>query len=385
MPDNFVQNRIDDIQVLRGIAILWVLIWHLHSMPWVGPIIPQSVVHWVRPGVGVDLFFVISGYVIGRSLLPTLYFASGGREKIRTVLLFWLRRAFRLFPSAWFWMAVIVCASAIFQNLPLWRSVEANLWSALSVVLHFANYRLATNWGEMGAGAIYWSLSLEEQFYFVLPIAVLFFRKKIPLAAALSAIIALQFLVERNFLQILFRSEGLAFGVLLAIAQTSAFYQFLEPRIMRFRSVRWFALSLLMALMLGASSPAFMELFGTSASRGSNLVACFGMAIVFLASFDRSYVMAEGRLQRVFKWIGARSYALYLCHFPSIYLTIEIVTRLGIYDASLGVGRLTTLIISIALMTVFAHLNYRYLETPLNAYGKVLASRWSSSKATPSS
>lgn len=95
--------------------------------------------------------------------------------------------------------------------------------------------------------------------------------------------------------------------------------------------------------------------------------------------------MAEGRLQRVFKWIGARSYALYLCHFPSIYLTIEIVTRLGIYDASLGVGRLTTLIISIALMTVFAHLNYRYLETPLNAYGKVLASRWSSSKATPSS
>src|SRR4051794_16579675 len=111
-------SRIDDIECLRAIAVLGVLIFHLQGVLfywnpiWLGDIF-KHFASWS----GVDLFFGISGFVIARSLLPQLAAGAGnpGLQR-RTLMAFWTRRGFRLLPSAWLWLALIMLAVLLFNQ-----------------------------------------------------------------------------------------------------------------------------------------------------------------------------------------------------------------------------------------------------------------------------
>src|SRR5579885_546467 len=100
-------GRIDDIEALRAVAILFVVFSHLPALlTW-----PNSKLDYLHNyfafWTGVDLFFAISGFVIARELVPKLAAAAdGSSEQVwRIILAFWIKRAWRILPSAWTWIA----------------------------------------------------------------------------------------------------------------------------------------------------------------------------------------------------------------------------------------------------------------------------------------
>ena len=106
-----IRGRIADIELLRGIAIVFVLIEHIriNLLTWTGGE-GTPLYHYFGFWTGVDLFFAISGFVIARSLLRSLDGTSGFTEFFNVAIAFWVRRAWRLLPSAWLWLGLIMFA-----------------------------------------------------------------------------------------------------------------------------------------------------------------------------------------------------------------------------------------------------------------------------------
>lgn len=101
-----MSNRIADIEMLRGFAVLFVVIHHANGALFTWSSSAMSLFYsYFCGGVGVDLFFAISGFVIARDLIPRLRESQGSQVAIAITLAFWVRRAWRLWPSAWLWLA----------------------------------------------------------------------------------------------------------------------------------------------------------------------------------------------------------------------------------------------------------------------------------------
>lgn len=174
----FSNRKLVSLDGIRGLAILAVMICHVEaSIPAIGGI--QPALNWIcRLGwAGVDLFFVLSGFLITGILLDSRdagnYFSS-----------FYARRTLRIFPLAY---AFLVFAFAVFPYTvrPDWMPLPADRW------LYFC---YLTNWlvlwkGRWGANIVghFWSLAVEEQFYVAWPLAVRLLRSGILLPALLAS------------------------------------------------------------------------------------------------------------------------------------------------------------------------------------------------------
>jgi peptidoglycan/LPS O-acetylase OafA/YrhL len=367
-------GRIDDIEVLRAFAIGLVLVHHsVILFPFgsgaEGPLF-TNLGFWP----GVDLFLVISGFVIARSLLPLLPPATEPLAFFNMSLSFWVRRAWRLLPSAWLWLAIPIAASVAFNRSGAFGSFQANVEGAITAVLNLANFHFAYAFGRYDTGAVfhYWSLSLEEQFYFVLPFLIFFTRRRLPLALAL--LVAAQFFVKRqgpwgHLLLGAIRSDGLALGVLLAIWSRSAGYTRLEPVVFK----PWLARMLLPPAFLLVYILAGAPMFGLPPFT-VGLIAFLGAAIVWVASYDGDYLFPPGRLKRLICWVGGRSYGMYLIHVPVYLATQEFWFRVapGVLQPS---PRHVALMVatSLPVVCILAELNFRFVEDPLRRRGARIA------------
>ncbi len=89
-----------------------------------------------------------------------------------------------MLPSAWLWLAIILASAAFFNSSHVFWSFRANVEAAVAALLDVANFRQIMIFGRFDPGASfpYWSLSLEEQFYILLPFAVFFAGRRLPYA-----------------------------------------------------------------------------------------------------------------------------------------------------------------------------------------------------------
>ena len=121
-------SRLPEVEVLRAIAVLMVLVEH----------IPFNLVFWPSRVAGqilwpsglwdgVDLFFAISGFVIARSLLPRLAGVTDWMNFTRVTLVFWIARAWRLLPSAWFWLTAPLVLCLVFNHSGAYGPISAQL------------------------------------------------------------------------------------------------------------------------------------------------------------------------------------------------------------------------------------------------------------------
>ncbi|MEM6900327.1 MAG: acyltransferase [Pseudomonadota bacterium] len=371
-------QRIADIEVLRGWSIILVIIWHFNFTNNLGPFLSETTTDWLRMNVGVDLFFAISGYVIARSFLPGLETAASLRKKILFALTFWLRRAFRLFPAAWFWMAVILICSAVSTNAGYWGTFSNNLGAAQSVFFYYANYMVATNFWSLGPASVYWSLSLEEQFYILLPIFALLAPNRKLLAALFIGALLIRIVYPMGYIGVWFRYEGLVCGVLIAMLQQGnpARYRSIAGLLLNHTAARVIMLILAVGLMFLFASPAAATFFGISQYRFYVFVAVFTTALVFIASQNNNYFMPSGWLSAAFLWLGSRSYALYLCHLPSMILSVELVELSGFYTNHATLSRTLSAVLATVIMLCASDLSFRFLETPLRRYGKTVTRRF---------
>jgi peptidoglycan/LPS O-acetylase OafA/YrhL len=366
------ERRIDDIEVLRGLSVLMILVSHLRAslIPWGVPWWDHVTKYYFDLWPAVDLFFAISGFVIARTLLPALRAGQAAGQAPRALLAFWVRRAWRILPSAWLWLWLMLAQSALFNRSGAVDTFHANFEATIAGMLSVANFRLADMFHTFGYGMSthYWTLSLEEQFYAVLPLAVLFCGRYLApvLIVGLLALAA----TPQSDLLMCCRAQPLILGVLLAMAaETKAFAGFEPVALARSRPARAAAFAVPLLCMM-AVAPAAQRI----TTHPADVVAVLVLVLVFIACFDRDYIPPSGILRPLMLWAGTRSYALYLSHLAIFYGTREFWSRMAPVGTRFGPAWGPTLIATaVVVLVAVAELNYRIVERPLRRRGARIA------------
>jgi peptidoglycan/LPS O-acetylase OafA/YrhL len=379
-PQTAPSPRIADIEMLRGAAVLFVVLQHapIFLIPWPSRTLTFIFDYFGFSG-GVDLFFAISGFVIGRSLLPVLERCADDAAYLRAVLAFWIRRAWRLLPSAWLWLALALTASVAFNRSGAFKPFEANIATTVAALANVEDFHGAQVWpfGATGTNFVYWSLSLEEQFYLLLPVAAFLCRRRLPwLLAGLAAV---QFVVPRSVLLNFTRTDAILLGVLVAIWSRDPTFRLFEPT--GLRSSRAAGPALLIIALFGMA--AITAIHHDIVSCRSAMVTLISTALVLVASYDRDYLWPPGLAKRLLIWVGSRSYGLYLIHVPTYFLTREIWYRLLPEGEELGPAyTLRFAVTALVLLFTLAEANYRLVESPLRRHGAEIAARFAARTVT---
>jgi len=333
---------------LRAIAVAAVFLYHAR-------------IDWLPGGfLGVDLFFVLSGYLITSLLL--VEWEARNRIDLRR---FWLRRARRLLPA----LVVVVLASLALAAIFARQDLAHTRSDAVSTLLYY------TNWHEIIANHSYfnlmgnpsllqhtWSLAIEEQFYIVWPLLlvpclVLVGRKRLPMLiiAGIAASAALMWILynpnggdpSRVYYGTDTRAFLLLMGILLALVW---------PWIQRLRQ----AVPLLELLGVAALVGTVllfrqMQEFNPTLYRGGDLAAAFCFVVLLAAVAHPRTGIGEALGVAPLRWVGERSYGIYLWHWPIIVLVAGVNTR-----PSLGV-----VVAEAVLVLVVAALSYKFVEQPI--------------------
>lgn len=367
-----------DIEVLRAIAILFVIILHLNVLALVeiGPFV------WLQShfdlSIGVDLFFVISGYVIAHSLYKLESQSPAPRRRL--VFVFWIRRFFRLAPTALLWLLIAACYVALRGSL--WGDSGLNrdaLMPFIAAALHVVNFygaycidTLSPSCDTYFIHGHYWSLSLEEQFYFIIPLLFFGMNRRLFMSCVVLAI-ALLINFKRPYWSYgwFFRIDGFCWGILLAYLQIT----FHQPHsIVRFFSSqlrRWVCI-LLLCLSLPYVSSSVQGWGDTAKSYGVGVVALICAAIVAIAALSNNQPGPTSALHRTMHMIGARSYSLYVSHLIIFYILKDLWAKYPIAALSSTGASLLLMLAGIGLAIFATELNYRYIETNLRAFGRRL-------------
>lgn len=364
-----------DIEVLRGIAVVFVILAH------VGGLFPSSSAYWKvleysRFGSGVDLFFAISGFVITKSIAPNIPERRSFATFLDFALPFWRRRFWRLFPSVVLWVGISVVISVALGHTGHFLGIQTHGPSAIAALLQFANFHFLTcrpagTCGELG---VYWSLSLENQFYLALPFLA-FFCPRRHLVKVFFAVFAVQFFLPRTLSAATptlwpFRTDAIALGVVLALLGNRLPAK--PPAWLKSRPLRIMAITSLLFLLAILTKPEPLVSFAVG------LTAVVSAALVWIASFDRNLILNQGAAKQVLMWCGARSYSIYLIHLLMILATKFIWFPAAPAQPNFDALHLTVYLLTFLGLTLLAsELNYRFVESPLRELGR-RSTRWPS-------
>jgi peptidoglycan/LPS O-acetylase OafA/YrhL len=365
-------HRIEEIDYLRGLAIALTLVAHAGVMTsgyWEQRQHPE-VYLWFVQNVGqfwggVEIFFVISGFVISRQLWPALDYARAN-GRVRGVLReFYIRRAFRILPLAVVTASATMLASLYFNKSGAFGDAMANVGNYLAALFFFENLYLKFNLSRQFS--VYWSLSIEEQFYLLFPILCLLTPARFRWNVILTLILV-QFFIPRPPNQqswiSMIRYDALLMGVAIFLwTRTRHFADF--PRVV------WL-LRAAFLLQLAAVILIPVQLRGVFFSTG--LLDLSAACIVAIAALEAGVYQLHGMAGRAALWLGTRSYAIYLLHIPVIMLLRELAVRyeIGLLPAHLLDWRVALVLAAIFLASEVAH---RSIEAPLRRQGVLVANR----------
>jgi peptidoglycan/LPS O-acetylase OafA/YrhL len=329
-------GRIVGLDGLRAAAILPVLL--VHALP-----------DWFSGGlIGVDLFFVISGYIISRGLL--LEHEATGTISIRG---FYRRRVRRILPPlVTLIVAVLALGTAIGSEWSPWLTYRAQWLEALAALSSTMNWWRGFGHGGLSYLGHTWSLSFEEQFYLVWPVTLLVLlrllpRRRVPgllIGAILLVVVWRSALalggasVDRTYFGFDTRADALLVGCLLAVVGTSGLPEWTR---------RWWVLpaaAFAAMLFLAETNQRWLPLGGFT------VIAMLAGWLV-AAAVNAQGVLKDILSHRVVQWIGLRSYSLYLWHAPALG-----IVRL------FGVRRLIGLPLFFLLSFALAALSYHFIE-----------------------
>lgn len=214
---------------------------------------------------------------------------------------------------------------------------------------------------------VYWSLSLDEQFYLIYPFAIYFLSKKHITAIAFIAI-ALQFFVFRDSGSLAWttRTDAILAGILIGM-YGDKLNKINIKDFSKNKLIGYFVFSILVFALLMIPATKYGKMVGFTT------LLC--AALVFIATHRNLKIIPDGFTKDILIYIGSRSYAIYLVHMPVFILTFEIYSKASGSVASLGSGVVLT-ILSFTCVIILAEINYRFVEIPFISKGKTLAQRY---------
>lgn len=364
-------HHIKEVDNLRAVAIVMTLVAHLgffthEKNDWYAYTIQNVAQFWG----GVDLFFVISGFVISKQLHALLHVGDGWGANADGLKIFFVKRSFRIFPQAFFWAAVVLFFSWYFQGIGKFGDFSKVVWHFGASIFSVENIYLTFD--VIPQLSIYWSLSIEEQFYIIFPLVLIFLSKKKVLAVLLTAAVFQLLLprpVDQSKIIFMVRYDALILGCFIYLWTFTSHYLNLRERLAN-KSKILFAAQILLFLAIMAI-PVHMR--GVWCMVGIlDICCCLIVAISVLQLKAFEFRSLAGK---VFGYMGARSYAIYLCHIPVAFFLLSVDSLLGTHWAPqkiMGYQIFGTMI----LIFVAAEMSYQLIEKPLRKRGRVLAQRW---------
>jgi peptidoglycan/LPS O-acetylase OafA/YrhL len=342
---------IPSLDGIRAVAVLIVLLSH------------AGLGHIVPGGLGVTVFFFLSGYLI--TTLITEEFQKYGTIHYGK---FFIRRLFRLFPP-------LIIILAVAYTLTAFNLIDGGIsYAGLgSQVFYLANYHQVLNWaGDIPNGTgILWSLAVEEHFYLIFPLTMLYFLNKLPLNKVYIPLILICMLIllwrcflilnqgvsdDRIYYATDTRIDSIIFGCILALTKNPAY----KIKLNQIKSKDYILISL--ALILLASTLLYRnDIFRQTLRytlQGIALLPIFYYSIVYSNSILFSWLSHP-----LLKKIGIYSYCIYLVH----KIVIEVLVNN--FDIS---STFLLIVFTSSISLIFAYCIDKYIDS----YFRKLRKKW---------
>ncbi len=339
---------------LRGVAVLAVLLYHGGAT-------------WMRGGfLGVDLFFVLSGYLITTLLL--VEWGRGGSINLRS---FWMRRARRLLPALALVFAGIAVYALAFADAGQLDRIRNDGLAAIGYVANwrfiFSDQSYFDQFAAPSPLRHMWSLAIEEQFYLVWPflmVGLLHWRPKLRVvtrvfvigALASAVLMAVLFRPGSDPSRVYYGTDTRAQALLVGAALAAILLRLRTRRGPPAPSAPWVRGGLVgfvvLAVMFVATKDTAEWMY-----RGGYLLAAVACALVIAAAIQprRNFVKALLSPKPLCA-VGQVSYGLYLWHWP-VYLTLT--------EERTGLSGTVLLLVRLAVSGGFAAASYFFIEMPV--------------------
>ena len=361
---NNKSKYLPSIDSLRALAVLAVIIYHVD-------------VNYLPGGfLGVDLFFVLSGYLISSLIIKEF-------RKTGTVNLynFYIRRARRLLPAVYFMITIGLVVMVLFNEVLLRKShldaifgyiYSSNWWYIFHKLDYFDSFGAQSPFKHL------WSLAIEEQFYMIFPLLFLLVNGKkkskdgtyklnknflyVVLGLILVSLIAHILLFDiNNISRIYFGTDTRAFSLLVGVIGAILYpMERLHSKVtpqqnMIYSVVSLASIATLITIMVYTSE------YNTWLYRGGFLLVAILGLIVIISSGKQHTLMSKLLSFKPIVFIGKISYSLYLWHFPILVLTTPV--------SEIGNPNIFFVILRIVLTFAVAIVSYVFVETPIRKLG----------------
>ena len=351
-------GHIPAIDGLRAFAVLSVIFFHFGFSNFGG-------------FIGVDVFFVISGFLITGLLIRDV-------EVHQSVPLvnFWVRRVRRLIPAVLFMVITVVVCSFIFASLTVRLNLRIDTLSTLAYVANWHFINTASYFASDGTVSPLlhmWSLAVEEQFYIIWPLVILLISKLVKknsrgilwvsvglaiLSASLLKTMWAADGIERAYMGTDSRAFQLLIGAALAALVA------VKPSIRGSQQVRS-----LIAVLGFSSLLIFSFALGTATgptsfyANGGALLVALASACLLWTMWAGSHALTPMFSNRIANYIGRLSYGMYLWHWPLFVFVGSELQQRG------HLSKTATAIFLLGLTLCFASFSYHFIENPLRTRG----------------
>lgn len=357
-PNQIKKCYMPGLDGLRAISVLAVIAYHLK-------------LSWAPGGLlGVGIFFTLSGYLITDQLMM-----EWQRTRRFDLKNFWIRRMRRLLPALFFMLIMVSLLLYCFDQSRL-ISLQGDF---LSAIFYFNNWWLIfhkvsyfESFGPSSPIGHLWSLAIEEQFYILWPLLLALILRLVPrrgsrtliilIGAAASAVaMALIYQPGTDPSRVYYGTDTRAFALLIGAALALIRPSWDQPIMVPGKS------PIRLDLLGGGSLLAIFLMIGYT-NQYNPLLYQYGLAIFAILSAIAIVPLTHPAtmLSRILgckplRWLGVRSYSIYLWHYPIIILTNPAVETGG-----LNIGRA---VLQLALTIIMADISWKYIEEPIRRGG----------------
>jgi peptidoglycan/LPS O-acetylase OafA/YrhL len=373
---NEAKGRIPALDGLRGLAILLVLLWHgVFAQYSPSPLITKLLLAGKLSWSGVDLFFVLSGFLIGGILLDE-------RESKSYFRTFYLRRGYRILPLYLLVVSLyLVCFFSI-SEFSDWIAFDVLHIPAWTFFLFVQNFSMA-RFGTFGAGPIgvTWSLAIEEQFYLTVPWII----RKLGLSQLVRVLLSIVLLAPALRILLYFtlphgafachvlmpcRADALCMGILTAIlVRQPVAWTWIKERF-ALVAILWL---ILLVVLFWLSIRGVEALSFSMISFGYSFLALFYSCCLLATLAKRPKPFERFLNLRPLRHLGTMAYCVYLIHYPMFRLGSKTVASclrgLAITSHAGGISLVFGNAVGFAATLLLANLSWKYFEQPLLKIG----------------
>ncbi|MCL1701395.1 acyltransferase family protein [Lysinibacillus sp. Bpr_S20] len=360
MSGKAVNHRyIPGLDGIRALAVLAVIAYHFNFK-------------WASGGfLGVDIFFVLSGYLITSTVLPLK-----GNQLTVGLREFWIGRFRRLLPAAY----VMIITSFAWATLFHKELLNTLRGDAISSIFYSSNWwfifhKLSyfDSFGSPSPIKNLWSLAIEEQFYLIWPILLMLGLYLVKKQSKLAIFIFIGALCSAVLMGIMYepgadpsrvyygtdtRSFELLIGCWLALVwpmKRLSSQKLSTDHVKKLNVISLFAFSIFLLSIV------VVDEYQTFLYRGGMFLFCLNAAILIACVCHPISILGKVLSLKPLRWIGSRSYGIYLWHYP--------IMVLGTPVHEIGNPAYWRVALQLVLILIIAEISYRFIEMPIRKEG----------------